>query len=47
MSPQTMEILLYLKVNRHHWDKDMVAYIVQGNDDVEVLDNSDDDELLG
>ena len=46
MTPATMEILLYLKVNRQHWDQDMVAYIVQGNDDEEALVHGDDDDEL-
>ena len=46
MTPATMEILLYLKVNRQHWDQDMVATIVQGNNDDDLLNDDDDDDLL-
>ena len=44
MTPATMEILLYLKVNRQHWDQDMVATIVQGNNDDDLLNDDDDDD---
>ena len=52
MSPESMEILLFLKINKEYWDIDEVKAIYQQRMSaksslqgiIELLDESDEDE---
>ncbi|RHZ02160.1 hypothetical protein DYB37_010708 [Aphanomyces astaci] len=47
LSPITLEILVYLRTNRHLWDQALVASVVHGNEDVNDEDIDEDDEDIG
>ena len=42
MTPETMEILLYLRVNRKHWDVNVVQNVVNN---VVNIDNTEDEDI--
>ena len=42
MTPETMEILLYLRVNRKYWDVNLVQNVVNN---VVIIDNKEDEDI--